>query len=266
MPAAEGKEYDADGDFALGCRHWRGDGVPVDGEEAATCWARAARAGHVGAVLELAANDRKACGWAMPPKELVVLLKRATPLDRDAEAVLNHLVLCSDDRGWDEKAEAFEALKTLADEGSADALFFVAECFRFGRGVPRDGDKALELLHEAVDRGNVHALSALGYRLSTGFGAPRDAARGIALFREAAERGDVVAHYNLGVNYESGVGGVLPQNKREASRFFKKAAEWGDIHAQFSYARSIEGGWGDENDLDKAAFWFKKSADGSRDR
>ena len=55
----------------------------------------------------------------------------------------------------------FEWHKKAADNGNAEAQFYVGEMYEYGRGVKRDYAKALEWYKKAADNGNIEAQSRL---------------------------------------------------------------------------------------------------------
>jgi hypothetical protein len=73
----------------------------------------------------------------------------------------------------------------------------------------------------AVAEGEVLAKNNLGYLLYYGKGGPKDRERAVALWREAAAGGSSESLWHLGTVYESG--GVVPQSSVEAYAWYRCA-------------------------------------------
>jgi len=84
--------------------------------------------------------------------------------------------------------------------GDADALFNLAQAYRFGRGVAVDSDRAESLYARAAAAG--HARAADTYGLMLFEDGRREAA--MPYLREAAARGDARAQYLLGIAHFNG--------------------------------------------------------------
>jgi cell division septation protein DedD len=87
-----------------------------------------------------------------------------------------------------------------AARGDADALFNLAQAYKFGKGVPQDMAKAEELFGKAAAQGNVEAADNYGLlRYQRG-----DRAGALPYIQTAAERGDARAQYLLGISSFNG--------------------------------------------------------------
>lgn len=84
--------------------------------------------------------------------------------------------------------------------GDADALFNLAQAYRFGRGVAVDSDRAESLYARAAAAGHARAADTYGLML---FEAGRREAA-MPYLREAASRGDARAQYLLGIAHFNG--------------------------------------------------------------
>jgi TPR repeat protein len=81
---------------------------------------------------------------------------------------------------------AVEAWRPLADSGDADALFNLAQAYRFGRGVSANLATAKSLLEKAARGGHVESQTTLGLLLLQS-GDQADALRQLKLAAEAGE-------------------------------------------------------------------------------
>ena len=99
-----------------------------------------------------------------------------------------------------------------------------------GRGVPKDGTKAIEWYRKAADQGIAIAQSNLGSMYDTGDGIPEDDAKAAEWYRKAAEQGDADAQNSLGAMYANGTG--VPKDYVEAYAWFGIAAAQGNPKAK----------------------------------
>jgi TPR repeat protein len=107
-----------------------------------------------------------------------------------------------------------------------------------GRGVPQDDAQAVEWYRKAADQGNADAQFFLASCYDAGAGVPRDYAQGAKWWRKAAEQGNAAAQKNLGWKYLRGVG--VPQDyvlahiwlNLAASRGVEEAVRGRDIAAR----------------------------------
>ena len=74
-----------------------------------------------------------------------------------------------------------------------------------------------------------------------------------------AELGDVEAQYNLGVMYDEGTS--PEQDLRKAAEWYRKAAEQGFVDAQANLGMMYYQGHGVDRDHDEAARWLQQAAD-----
>src|SRR5690242_9731923 len=71
-------------------------------------------------------------------------------------------------------AKAYSEFKPLADQGHTDAMYGLALLYHYGRGVPRDLDKAIDLYLKAAANGNPSAMNNLGAMYQAGEGVKQD--------------------------------------------------------------------------------------------
>lgn len=94
----------------------------------------------------------------------------------------------------------------LASQGDADALFNLAQAYKFGKGLPQDLAKAEELFGEAAAKGHIQAADNYGLlRFQRG-----DRTGALPYIQAAAERGDARAQYLLGIS--SFNGDIVPKD------------------------------------------------------
>ena len=90
--------------------------------------------------------------------------------------------------------------------------------------------ETIEELRAKAEQGDAQAQYFLGYRYSIGGGVPQDSAEAVRWYRLSAEQGHVGAQYNLGVMYASGEG--VPEDIVLAYMWWNVAAAQGEEDAQ----------------------------------
>lgn len=125
---------------------------------------------------------------------------------------------------------ALQEWRPLAEEGDAEAQFYVGALYYHGEGVPQSNAEAARWYRRAADQGHAAARHNLGVMHYTGDGMPEDHHEALRWFRLAAEQGHGPAQYNLGIMYAEGQG--TPQDHVQAYLWFSLAAAQGEEHAR----------------------------------
>src|SRR5690606_7653397 len=127
----------------------------------------------------------------------------------------------------------------LADFGMPEAQARLAKQYMWGKGVPKDRERALSLLvaAEAAQRGNQYAqdIARVEVMVATESLYGRSGAysrdEALHLIRHRADAGDAEAQFELARAYEKGIG--VSQNGALASKYYQKATDQG--HAKAAY-------------------------------
>ena len=151
---------------------------------------------------------------------------------------------------------AITQFKLAAEQGNADAMNRLAECYLNGYGVEKDAMEAGKWYTEAKNNGpkntdvNIHVIEyyeKANQGLAEGFSSFGDLYAGEAVgsssvkediweavkwYKKAAEQGDIHAMLTLGLLYERGDNGVR-KDLKEAEKWFRMAVEKGNAHAMF---------------------------------
>jgi TPR repeat protein len=98
----------------------------------------------------------------------------------------------------------------------------------------------------------------LGRKLLRGEGAPKDTKRAFALISEAAEAGNPDAMGAMGYFYASSV--EVQQDLSKAAEWFRRGAEAGSVKAQFNYGTALLKGSGVKTNEAAGVDWIKKAA------
>jgi TPR repeat protein len=92
----------------------------------------------------------------------------------------------------DETAELTEALRWYtwqAEQGNADAQFYLGLMHALGKGMPRDYEKAAEWYRKAAEQCNADARFELGRLYAVGDGVPQDLVQAYIWTSLAADQG-----------------------------------------------------------------------------
>ena len=150
-------------------------------------------------------------------------------------------------------------LQASAENGDAEAMAELGECYYFGKGVKRDGSKAFMWLSKAADADCAKAFLCLGACYEYGSGTPQDLTKAFEAYSKGAELGDISSMYTLAGCWKNGIGTVKDMEK--AVYWYRKAAELGNANAMNSLGVCLEKGEGIVKDMEKAAYWYRKAAE-----
>lgn len=117
---------------------------------------------------------------------------------------------------------AIRILRPLADQGSAEAQFWLGAMYEHGRGVAHDYREARHWVRLAAEQGNALAQTFLGIAYGEGRGVIQDFQEALKWTRLAAEQGQAAAQLYLGFMYEEGIG---------VAQDYQRAYMWSDIAA-----------------------------------
>ena len=132
-------------------------------------------------------------------------------------------------RGSGDYATALRLLRPLADQGIADAQYYLGLMYDKGEGVPQNYAAAAAWYRKAADKGASDAQYNLGNMYFKGQGVPQDFAAAASWYRKAADKGASDAQYNLGNMYFKGQG--VPQDYGHAHMWFNLAAAQNNANA-----------------------------------
>lgn len=120
-------------------------------------------------------------------------------------------------------ASAFEAWKTLADQGDAEAQYAIGVIYFKGEGRDQSLDEAIKWFSSAANAGHVTAMFNLGVAYWEGKGVTQNFTEAVSWWQKAAEKGDPASQYNLGLAHYLGKG--APLDLTTAAFWIKQAAE-----------------------------------------
>jgi len=200
-----------------------------------------------------------------------LVINRAV-LEKDTQAVGRLYSLISEDpaeaeadfqSGLDaynrkDNALALKKWLPLAEQGHAEAQYYVGELFLQGEGVPHDDAQAREWYLKAARQGHLEAQTRLGIFYFFGMGVPQDHVQAREWYRKAAAQGNTEAQWRLGHLYHVGWG--VPLDYRQAREWYLKAATQGDATAQFLLGQLYQEGRGVLQDYVQAHMWYNIAA------
>lgn len=133
--------------------------------------------------------------------------------------------------------------RKLAVQGSVQGQWALWDCYREGKGVPKDqaeatrwqvkslkNPEAAKVLREPAEDGNAFAQWLMGWFYAQGQGVSQDFPEAVKWYRKAAEQGYAKSQLALGRCYLAGEG--VATNRTEAIKWVRKAAEQGNAGGQ----------------------------------
>ena len=127
--------------------------------------------------------------------------------------------------------------------------------YDLGEGVPENKTEAVKWLTLAAEQGDAEAQYWLGFMYDNGDGVPADDMEAVKWYTLAAEQGYALAQGTLAFMYYRGLG--VDRDYKEAAKWFRKAARQGDTDSQYNLGvLNLDGKLGNTNKLIKAYMWF----------
>jgi TPR repeat protein len=152
-------------------------------------------------------------------------------------------------------AAAMAELRPPAEQGDAEAQYYVGVLYQFGKGVEPSDKTAYTWYRKAAVQGHAEAQYNVGYLHTKGQGVPRNDEQALKWYLSAAKQGFAPAQVSVGTFYRSGRG--VPQDYSEAMKWYRRAAVQGHGLAQaklaFMYQSVTDAG---EPDLVQSYAWF----------
>lgn len=109
----------------------------------------------------------------------------------------------------------------LAEKQDVDAQVLMANCYYFGKVVPKVYTNAVRWFRQAAEKGNSYAEYMLASCYFYGDGVSMDRGQAVVWYRKAAEHGNAKAENDLGICYENGYGVI--KDYEEAKKWYNKA-------------------------------------------
>jgi len=87
--------------------------------------------------------------------------------------------------------------RSLAEQGDAEAQWFLGSMYYQGEGVPQDDQEAVRWYRQAADQGDAYAQNTLGYMYHDGKGVQKDSIQAYMWWVLSAEQGFRLAKESL---------------------------------------------------------------------
>ncbi|GBC22406.2 kinase-like domain-containing protein [Rhizophagus irregularis DAOM 181602=DAOM 197198] len=107
-----------------------------------------------------------------------------------------------------------------------DAIRNLGTCYRDGKGVEKDYNKAFESFKKSAEGGYLGGIMMLGHCYDVGIGTSIDKQKAFKLYQNAANLGHDVAQTNLAIMYEYGDG--ITKDIDKAIYWYEKSAKQGN--------------------------------------
>ena len=186
---------------------------------------------------------------------------------------------------YDNYDESVPVFKELANNGMAEAMYWLGVSYSDGNGVVQNYEEAARLWRSAIAKGFKNAqidldklINAGKLKSSSSSSASADAnpeaeklfeqgaeacddaefEEAVKLMTKAADMGHTGAMCALANYYESGWG--VETDEEKAFKLYTKAADMGDVNAWYQLGLSYETGTGVAEDEAKAIQWYTKAA------
>ena len=265
--------------YLLAKQYQRGEGVPLNKQEAIKWLHTAADQGHADSQAELGfiyadgeivpQDIVQAYMWFFLAIENMVDEEQKTHLERVFIDFSQNVYTEEIAKAQSEISKKFfsgvgvprnhhkgkEYLIKALGNGDMSAIRFLGDAFYAGDNVEQDYNKAIEHYTTAVNHGDMKSLTRLGQMYKEGHGFSQDDNEALKCFHKAAEQGEALAQFYMGIEYLAGK--VVPKDFYEAVEWFRKSAKQGNTSGALSLARMYVRGLGGlpQNNV-KAYMWF----------
>ncbi len=163
--------------------------------------------------------------------------------------------LSSTTEGSEMSKEKKDNIRSLANQGDAEAQFILGRMYAKGQGVQRNDKKAVKWYQLVANQGIAEAQVRLGTMYEAGRGVPQDYKKAMELYERVAKQGNAEAQAKLGTMYAKGRG--VPQNYKKAVEWYRLAADQGNAEAQVSLGVMYEYGQGVPQNYKEAVEWYR---------
>ena len=155
------------------------------------------------------------------------------------------------------KKEAAKWYRKAAEQGDTKSQYLLGTMYFFGRGIVTDKYEGFKWIMKAAEQGFVNAQGMVGYCYEYGAGVSMNLNQAFSWYKKAADQGHLISITSLGSLYENGV--VVPRDEGKAFSYYKQAAEKGEDLAQQMLSFCYYYGTGTPKDNRLAIYWMKKA-------
>lgn len=179
----------------------------------------------------------------------------ATPVSPHDQAILDSIEIS------DDELESFDRLKAEAERGDVKSLLKLANCYRSGRGTPKNPAEAFACFTKVADAGNRVGMFETAWCLIEGFGTERNPQKGVEWLEKCMSYPRAASLYARCLH--KGIG--VKADRKRALELFKRLSEppHSRVDAMDGYARMLEE---DPATQAQAREWYSKASDAGSDR
>ena len=246
---------DADAQYELGDKYFRGKGVGQSDADTFHWWCEAAINGHKRAQGII--NDWILGKFNVPgPEDIERWKKAAKQGNVYTQALLGHCYL--NGLGVDQSdAEAFHWYCEAAKNGDSDAQYVLGDCYSKGLGVDHSDADAFHWYNEAAMNGHGRAQDVMHNWINDEHYVPGP--EDIERWKKAAEQGNTFTQALLGDCYSKGLG--VDQSDTDAFHWYSEAAKNGNRDALCRIGDCYRKGLGVDQSDAGAFHWYNEAAE-----
>ena len=159
--------------------------------------------------------------------------------------------------GWAITPEEIIDIKELAENGKAEAQYYLGVMYYLGDGVTKDTEEGTKWSKKTALQGDIYAAHNFGITIHKGIAVPVDLQESVKWLRMGAENGYVLSQDLLGLIYLSD---DSLKDHEEALKWFKMGAEQGNAHSLYSLGWLYSNSEGIKDDAE-AVKWYRKAAE-----
>lgn len=161
-------------------------------------------------------------------------------------------------------SEAYPLFVQAEKLGSIEACNEIGECYFYGNGVEKNGEKAFQWYMKGASAGDAAAQGNVGYCYANGIGTSQSFEKSCEWLKKASDQGNADAQLNLGNRYKEGQG--VKKDPAEAYRLYLEAAKNGNEMGKFAAGIMLYTGDGVTQDYKKAYQLFFECANKTNHR
>lgn len=150
--------------------------------------------------------------------------------------------------------DAFHWLSKAAEQGSADAEYYIAMMYESGEGLEKSPEKAVMWYLKSAEHGHCISQNIIGFKYLEGIDVPKDYDLAMKWISLSSQQGYSRALQNMGEIYSFGYGADVDYEKA-FDCYFKAALHCCTI-SQYVVGIMLMEGIGVEKDEEKALFWL----------
>jgi TPR repeat protein len=169
--------------------------------------------------------------------------------------VISDLDIAKDSYKKQDFKDAMNQFTILANNGNAEAIFYLVGMYENGEGVEKNFQKSAEFTLKGANAGFESLQDHLGLMYENGVGVKQDNDAAINWYKKAADTGYSPAQLHAGKLYQK------LNDYSSAAIYYLKAANQNDAEAQFSIGNSYRLGRGIQQSKNDAIYWYTKSAE-----